>query len=282
MSINWFRWYHGSISDPKFTVISRKSRQPRALVLAMWAAILEFASQADERGSVEKIELDTIAACLDADDEAVESVFLAMTEKGLIVDNRVDAWDRRQVYREDDSRDRVRKFREKNKGIEEVANSVTQGNAPVTQGNAPVTPQSTDTDQIQRRTEQNRERERSARKHAKPARSKTDFPADLAITPELQAWADKNGYVEPMAAHLDNFRDKSIAKGYQYADWTAALRNAIRDDWAGLRKPQPDKRAATGGGRNGGFASNPNAGEFAAIMSGKSIVIEGELAHVAH
>lgn len=274
MSINWFRWYHGSISDPKFTVISRKSRQPRALVLAMWAAILEFASQADERGSVENIELDTIAACLDADDESVESVFRAMTEKGLIVDNRVDAWDRRQVYREDDSRERVRKFREKNKQTEELAN-------PVTQGNAPVTPQSTDTDQIQRRTEQNRERERSARKHAKPARSKTDFPADLTITPELQAWADKNGYVEPLAAHLSSFRDKSIAKGYQYADWTAALRNAIRDDWAGLRKPQAGKQAAS---RNAAMeASDPRIAEVKSILSGvKRQVIEGEFSHVAH
>lgn len=64
---------------------------------------------------------------------------------------------------------------------------------------------------------------------------KTPLPADLAITPELQAWANEHGYGD-LAAHLDHFRDKAIAKGYQYADWMAAFRNAVRDDWAGLRK----------------------------------------------
>jgi len=61
------------------------------------------------------------------------------------------------------------------------------------------------------------------------------LPADLAITPELQAWANEHGYGD-LAAHLEHFRDKATAHGYQYADWMAALRNAIRDDWAGLRK----------------------------------------------
>ena len=64
---------------------------------------------------------------------------------------------------------------------------------------------------------------------------KTPLPADLAITPELQAWAEQHGYGD-LAAHLDHFRDKATAKGYQYADWMAAFRNAVRDDWAGLRK----------------------------------------------
>lgn len=64
---------------------------------------------------------------------------------------------------------------------------------------------------------------------------KTPFPADLAITPELQAWAEQHGYGD-LAAYLDHFRDKATAKGYQYADWMAAFRNAVRDDWAGLRK----------------------------------------------
>ena len=70
----------------------------------------------------------------------------------------------------------------------------------------------------------------------RPARApRTPLPADLAITPELQAWANEHGYGD-LAAHLEHFRDKATAHGYQYADWMAALRNAIRDDWAGLRK----------------------------------------------
>lgn len=79
---------------------------------------------------------------------------------------------------------------------------------------------------------------KETRVRAKPAPApKTPFPPDLSITPELQAWASAHGYTEDLQRHLDHFRDKAIAKGYQYADWQAALRNAIRDDWAGLRKP---------------------------------------------
>jgi hypothetical protein len=64
---------------------------------------------------------------------------------------------------------------------------------------------------------------------------KTPLPADLAITPQLRVWAEQHGYGD-LAAHLDHFRDKATANGYQYADWMAAFRNAVRDDWAGLRK----------------------------------------------
>jgi hypothetical protein len=64
------------------------------------------------------------------------------------------------------------------------------------------------------------------------------LPADFALTPELQAWADEKGYGE-LPQHLESFRDKAQAKGYQYTDWNAAFRNAVRDDWAGLRKQGP-------------------------------------------
>lgn len=265
MSIDWFRWHHGAVADPKFTVVARKSGQPRAMVLAVWAALLEAASEADDRGSVADAEVDTIAACLDMDDDAVTAIVRAMTSKGLIVDGRIASWERRQVFREDDSSERVRKFREKQRDTQ----NVTQGNAPVTQGNAPVTPQSrADTDQNRAEQIQSRERER-ARKRANPARApKTDFPAGLTITPELQAWATEHGYLENLQRHLDAFRDKATANGYRYSDWPAALRNAIRDDWAGLRKSQ----AAPGGGRAGGKVYTP-ATKHAALAEHNSDVL---------
>ncbi|MFZ1642572.1 MAG: hypothetical protein WAV07_14305 [Candidatus Contendobacter sp.] len=87
-----------------------------------------------------------------------------------------------------------------------------------------------------------RGRERKGGKNA-PA-LKTPFPADFAITPELQAWATEHGYGD-LDQHLDSFRDKAKARGYQYTDWQAALRNAIRDDWAGLRKTAASQTAVT-------------------------------------
>ena len=50
--MKWFRWYHGTVDDRKWLVVSRYCGQSRAVVLAVWCALLEFASQAEERGSI--------------------------------------------------------------------------------------------------------------------------------------------------------------------------------------------------------------------------------------
>ena len=91
-----------------------------------------------------------------------------------------------------------------------------------------------------------------------------------------------------MSAHLESFVGKATAKGYTYADWNAALRNAIRDDWAGLRKhPAFDPRAVPGGGRARGEAArasiDPRIAEVQQLLAGATrAVIEGECAHVTH
>jgi len=122
---------------------------------------------------------------------------------------------------------------------------------------------------------------------SRPPSRKTACPADLSITPELQAWADQHGYRESMAAHLESFVGKATANGYAYADWQAALRNAIRDDWAGLRKPPPIERAVPGGGRArekvDRVSADPRIAEVQQILAGATrAVIEGECAHVTH
>lgn len=137
MSLEWFRWYHGTVSDPKFGAVARKSKQPKIAILAVWSAVLEYASQAKDRGSLTDLDPDVLAACLDMDEEAVASILEGMTAKGLIADGRVAAWNKRQVRRDrdDDSRERVAAHRNRKK--------VTPGNATVTPSNAtrePVTP----------------------------------------------------------------------------------------------------------------------------------------------
>jgi hypothetical protein len=114
--------------------------------------------------------------------------------------------------------------------------------------------------------------------HAPP---KTPFPVHFAITPEIRAWAEQQGYGD-LAAHLDAFRDKATAKGYQYADWGAAFRNAVRDDWAHLRSGNAQSP------RNGQQPSqsmgldHPEAREFETILQNlHRSVIEGEVIHEA-
>lgn len=226
MSIDWFRWYHGTVSDPKLALIARKAQQPRPVVVAIWAALLECASQANPRGDIAGFDAETLAVTLDIDESAIADVLDAMIAKGMITDNSLTAWSQRQVCRErdDDSKGRVAAYRQRNR-------------EQVTPSNATVTPSNALRERVEKK--ESREEERRGRKDRENKTTtptpKTPFPPDFAITPELQAWAEQHGYRD-LAAHLDSFRDKATAKGYQYTDWIAAFRNAVRDDWAGLRK----------------------------------------------
>lgn len=118
---------------------------------------------------------------------------------------------------------------------------------------------------------------------AKPkerAASKTSLPADFTITPEIQAWADQHHYGD-LTAHLDSFKDKAIAKGYQYADWSAAFRSAVRDDWAKLRTFPDTARNRTASKTPAPPPTNAEDAEWESILNGMKTqntraVIEGE------
>jgi uncharacterized protein YdaU (DUF1376 family) len=69
-----------------------------------------------------------------------------------------------------------------------------------------------------------------ARKRATP------MPAGFTVSDAVRTWAAGKGF-DRLDVHLEVFRDKAEAKGYVYADWDKALQNAIREDWAGIRKP---------------------------------------------
>lgn len=111
-------------------------------------------------------------------------------------------------------------------------------------------------------------------RHA-PARS-IPLPDDFAISPATETWAEQHGY-DRLPEHLEAFKGKALAKDYRYANWQQAFRNAVRDDWAGLRKAPP---AAPGGGRATGRAYDPaskraalaehNGGALSAWLGGVS------------
>ena len=134
------------------------------------------------------------------------------------------------------------------------------------------------------REEDGKESPPAASKRARA--QKGPLPADLSITPELQRWAEQRGYGD-LDAHLDSFKDKAVAKGYQYADWNAALRNAIRDDWAGLRTqkptPTPSRKSFTTPSRTPlNNSTDPRIAEVQSILAGTyRPVIEGEC-HATH
>jgi len=142
---SWFRWYHGCVSDPKLGVVAKNCKQPKYLVIAVWAALLEMASQASERGDVTGFEADDFAEAVGANTEAVQAIFDAMATKGLISENRVVAWDKRQF--EGEGAERQKRYRERKK------HNVTGSDVTVTQRNVTVTTEQT---QIQNRTDKDK------------------------------------------------------------------------------------------------------------------------------
>lgn len=105
--MDWLRWWHGTVNDPKFGWVARKSGETVASVVAVWACLLECASNATQcnadatRGDVSSFDCNVTDVLLGLDDGSVQSIFDAMMEKKLIVDGRLAKWDERQPKRED-------------------------------------------------------------------------------------------------------------------------------------------------------------------------------------
>lgn len=91
----------------------------------------------------------------------------------------------------------------------------------------------------------------------KPRAQETLLPDGFSISQGVRAWAAEHGY-QRLEEHFDAFVDKAKANGYAYADWDAALKNAIRGDWANLR----GKRAAPAG-----EAATVSSGDAARTMA---------------
>lgn len=86
----------------------------------------------------------------------------------------------------------------------------------------------------------------------RPSR-KTPIPKDFSLSTRVQTWAAEKGH-DRLDEHLESFVSKAKAKGYTYVDWDEALMNAIRDDWAGLRKAN-----GSGPGRRGSVIEHNEA-----------------------
>jgi hypothetical protein len=114
--IDWFRWHHGSVTDPKFALVARKAAARLGDVIAVWAFVLEQASASSERGSVGDIDFESIDCMLGCEDGVTCRIVSAMRDRGLIDGARVGAWEKRQPKRErdgDSSTSRVQAFRDR-------------------------------------------------------------------------------------------------------------------------------------------------------------------------
>ncbi|MGN3704484.1 conserved phage C-terminal domain-containing protein [Achromobacter xylosoxidans] len=117
--IDWFRWHHGTVNDPKFQLVARKSGSTVAEVIAVWACLLEAASAADERGNPGEIDFEALDCALGLSDGRTQAIYMAMNDRALVNQDtgRLAAWEKRQPKRErmddDKSTDRVRAYRQR-------------------------------------------------------------------------------------------------------------------------------------------------------------------------
>ena len=127
--MNWYRVYHGMPSDSKWPIISKKSGQPIGIVVAVWIALLDHASQADTRGDVSTFDCEEIDALYGLKDGTTEAVYTALIDKKLIFDGHLTAWDRRQPLREDTGSETAMSSTERSRKCRAKQRSATQCNA---------------------------------------------------------------------------------------------------------------------------------------------------------
>lgn len=100
--IDWFRWHHGSVTDPKFALVARRACVRLPDVLAVWAFILERASAADVRGYFGEVDAEAVDCLMGMDDGATARILIELDARGLTVAGSIVSWDKRQPKRERD------------------------------------------------------------------------------------------------------------------------------------------------------------------------------------
>lgn len=106
--MDWLRWHHGTVTDPKWRLIAMDAKAKVGEVVAVWACMLEHASQAESRGTLKGWRDKAYAMLLDMKPDTVTKIRENM--QGLVLDGEtLTAWDRRQPS----STERVRKHRER-------------------------------------------------------------------------------------------------------------------------------------------------------------------------
>lgn len=126
--MDWFRWHHGSVTDPKFQLVAKKSGATVAEVIAVWACLLEAASMAEDRGNSGACDFEAMDCALGLAEGTAQAIHRHMEARDLIeASGRIVAWDKRQPKREredDTAAERKRRQRERESGSQ-----VTPGHA---------------------------------------------------------------------------------------------------------------------------------------------------------
>lgn len=214
--IDWFRWHHGSVTDPKFQLVARKAGARLGDVITVWAFVLEKASADADRGTIGELDFETIDFLLGAEDGTTVRILDAMTARGLIEGSRIAAWEKRQPKREREDDTAAERKRQQRAREAEESN---------------VTPCHTTSHQETPREEKSREEEKKEPRSKAESAPATRLPADWEPPAEFVEFCQtERPDLDPQAVG-DRFRDHWLAqpgKDGRKADWFATWRNWVR------------------------------------------------------
>lgn len=240
--IDWFRWHHGSVTDPKFQLVAKKAGARLGDVVAVWAFVLEKASADADRGTIGQIDFETLDFLLSAEEGTSARILDAMTARALIVGNRIARWEERQAKREredDGATERKRQQREREAAIR-------QGQ-PASTTDVDVTPCHATSHQKKPREEESREEKKNTDsapdKPARRARGDRFVPDDFEVTSAMQAWVAESAPLVDWQRETENFRDWEFK--HPRTDWAKVWRTWMRKAQNDAAGKQPDTRQPT-------------------------------------
>lgn len=231
---DWFRSWHGAPTDPKWLGIAKRAGVAPGIAVAVAWALMDRASQAEDRGSIVGYDADGLGYFYGCEPEQVGAIVQAMTDKGMLVDGRFAAWEKRQPKREreqDDSTDRVRAHRA-------MKRHVTPCNASET----------TETPRVDTDTDISSLRSDIARDAGNGSRQKkgTRLPPDWQPSEEDTDYAVSHGVprdkIPTLAEEYRNYWCARPGKDGLKLDWSATWRNRVlqvceRNGWKPFGQP---------------------------------------------
>jgi hypothetical protein len=108
--LDWWKSWHGAPTDDKWLVIAKRAGVTAIMVPAIAWALLDHASQAENRGDVSTFDVEAYALKFGLDEDQVRAVISAMEARTMIVGGRISQWDKRQ---RNEATERSRKHRGK-------------------------------------------------------------------------------------------------------------------------------------------------------------------------
>jgi len=124
-SISWWRSWHGAPTDLKWqTIAARAGSKPGVVSAVVWA-LIDYASQHQERGTVTGFDTETYAIYSGFPENEVLAIIQAMTDKKVIVDGKLANWDKRQPKSEAEI-ERVTEYRKKKRALQDVTECYEQ------------------------------------------------------------------------------------------------------------------------------------------------------------